>query len=152
VALKKDGGKNPKSEHRRPPKKSSLADKVRTRSLVPERIFACSGRGAAGAIVELRYGIQAKIGLDLLYNSPIRRCWAIPSFDDNPEASFFILLALPENSALLQVSHDLAEVSEKGQNAVSFDLLSTTLAVHASKDIIIQITTTHATIMSPKGW
>ncbi|KAI3317448.1 hypothetical protein HD806DRAFT_541229 [Xylariaceae sp. AK1471] len=149
LVLKKDGGKNSKSEHRRLSKRPSLTEKARTRSLAPARLFACSSRDASGAIVELRYGIQAKIGLDLLYNSPIRRCWAIPSFDDTPEASFFMLLALPENSALLQVSHDLAEVSEKGQNTVDFDLLSTTLAVHTSKDIVIQITTTHATIMSP---
>jgi hypothetical protein len=120
--------------------------------LPPERIFACSGRGISGAIVELRYGIEAKINLDIEYSTTIKRCWAIPSFAGAPEAGFSMLLALPGSSALLQVSHDLSDVSEKGQDEVGFDLLSTTLAVHISKDMIIQITRTQATILSPTDW
>lgn len=63
-----------------------------------------------------------------------------------------MLLALPQSSALLHISHDLSEVVEKVQNEVKFDLLSTTLAVHVAKDAVIQITTTHATIVSPTSW
>ncbi len=120
--------------------------------ITPGSIFACSGRDVSGAIVQLRYGIQAKIGLDLLYTSPIKRCWAIPGINGAPEEGFFMLLALPENSAVLHISQDLSEVSERDQSAVNFDLLSTTLAVHVSRDIAIQITTMHATIVSPNGW
>lgn len=63
-----------------------------------------------------------------------------------------MLLALLENSALLHIAHDLSDVSEKFQDEVEFDLLSTTLAVCVSKDVVIQVTTTHATVMSPTSW
>ncbi|KAI0537693.1 mono-functional DNA-alkylating methyl methanesulfonate N-term-domain-containing protein [Xylaria digitata] len=148
VALTKHTSKHSKSEHKKLSKRRSLAETTPNHMMSPDKIFACSGRGVSGAIVELRYGIQAKIGLDLLYSSRIKRCWVIPNFADLPEEGFSILLALPENSALLHISHDLCEVSEKAQSAVAFDLLSTTLAVHVSKGIIIQITTMYATIVS----
>ncbi|KAI0185644.1 mono-functional DNA-alkylating methyl methanesulfonate N-term-domain-containing protein [Xylaria flabelliformis] len=124
-------------------------EKPQSQTLPPEKIYVCSGRDKSGAIVEMRHGIEAKIGLDLLYSSPIKKCWVIPSFESTPEAGFFILLALPETSALLHISHNLSEVSEKDQHTVNFDLLSTTLAVHVSKDLVIQITAAHATIISP---
>ncbi|KAI0100845.1 hypothetical protein GGR51DRAFT_340203 [Nemania sp. FL0031] len=149
LVLTKDANTYSKSDNRKSSKRPVLAEKARGHMLAPERAFACSGRGFSGAIVELRYGIQAKIGLDLLYSSPIKKCWAIPSFDDTSVAAFFMLLSLPETSALLHISHDFSEVSEKSQNEVKFDLLSPTLAVYVSKDIVIQITTTHATILSP---
>ncbi|KAJ3567767.1 hypothetical protein NPX13_g6655 [Xylaria arbuscula] len=117
----------------------------------PERVFACSGRDRSSAIVELRYGVEAKIGLDLLYTSPIKKCWPIPSLDPTTEEGFFMLLALPENSAVLHISHDLSKVSEKDHSQVMFDLLSTTLAVHLSRDTVIQVTTTQATFVSPHG-
>ncbi|KAI0459571.1 hypothetical protein F5B21DRAFT_249013 [Xylaria acuta] len=148
LVLTKDASGHSQSDYKKPPKRLLSAKKPQGHVLAPEKIFVCSGRDKSGAIVELRYGIQAKIGLDLLYPSPIKRCWPIPSFDGTLEAGFFMLLALPENSALLHISHDLSEVSEKDQAMVDFDLLSTTLAVYVSKDLVIQITTTHATILS----
>ncbi|KAI1748199.1 hypothetical protein F4782DRAFT_381781 [Xylaria castorea] len=149
LVLTKDARGYSQSDYKKLPKRSLQAEKSQSHMLAPEKIFVCSGRDKSGAIVELRYGIQAKIGLDLLYSSPIKKCWVIPSFDGTPEAGFFILLALPENSALLHISHNLSEVSEKDQRTVNFDLLSTTLAVHVSKDLVIQITAAHATVLSP---
>ncbi|KAI1127182.1 mono-functional DNA-alkylating methyl methanesulfonate N-term-domain-containing protein [Nemania abortiva] len=148
LVLTKGASTHSKSDGKKSSKRSLLPKKTRSRMLAPERVFACSGRELSGAIVELRYGIQAKIGLDLLYTSPIKRCWAIPSFDDTLGGGFFMLLALPETSALLHISHDLSDVTEKSQNEVKFDLLSPTLAVYVSKGVIIQITTMHATITS----
>ncbi|KAJ2981688.1 hypothetical protein NUW58_g6626 [Xylaria curta] len=141
--------KKPKKSPKKLAKKRSFGDESKRNMRTPERIFACSGRGVSGALVEMRYGIQAKIGLDLSYTSSIKKCWAIPSFDSTPDAGFSMLLGLPEHSALLHISHDLSEVSERSQDTVDFDLLSTTLAVHISRDIVIQITTTHATIVYP---
>ncbi|RYC55220.1 hypothetical protein CHU98_g10988 [Xylaria longipes] len=149
LVLTKDAIRPSKSDHKKLSKRPSSAERSHDHMLTPEKIFVCSGRDKSGAIVELRYGNQAKIGLDLSYGSPIKRCWAIPSFDGTPEAGFFMLLALPEASALLHISHDLSEVSEKAQDTVDFDLFSTTLAVYVSKDLVIQITAAHATILSP---
>ncbi|KAI1734358.1 hypothetical protein F4680DRAFT_453995 [Xylaria scruposa] len=149
MVLTKDASGSTQSDYKRLLKRPSSAEKQQSQLVPPEKIYVCSGRDKSGAIVEMRYGIEAKIGLDLLYSSPIKKCWAIPSFEGKPEAGFFMLLALPETSALLHISHNLSEVSEKDQRTVNFDLLSTTLAVHVSKDLVIQITTAHATIMSP---
>lgn len=151
LVLTKDAIGHPKSAHKKISKRPSSATKPHGYVLAPDKIFVCSGRDKSGAIVELRYGIQAKIGLDMSYPSLIKNFWAIPSFDGTPEAGFFLLLALPENSALLHVSHDL-EVSEKAQDTVDFDLLSTTLAVHISRNLVIQITAAHVTILSPTSW
>ncbi|KAI0441778.1 mono-functional DNA-alkylating methyl methanesulfonate N-term-domain-containing protein [Xylaria telfairii] len=147
LILTKDAIGHSNSAHKKIPKRPSIA-KLHGHVPAPDKTFVCSGRDKSGAIVELRYGIQAKIGLDLSYTSLIKNFWAIPSFDGTPEAGFFFLLALPENSALLHVSHDL-EVSEKTQDTVDFDLLSTTLAVHISRNLVIQITAAHITILSP---
>ncbi|KAI0549721.1 hypothetical protein F4679DRAFT_545334 [Xylaria curta] len=151
LVLTKDASGYTQPDYQGLPKQLMPAEKPQSQLLPPEKIYVCSGRDKSGAIVEMRYGIEAKIGLDLLYSSPIKRCWAIPSFESTPEAGFFMLLALPETSALLHISHNLSEVSEKDQHTVNFDLLSTTLAVHVSQDLVIQITTAHATIMSPSS-
>ncbi|KAI1272567.1 mono-functional DNA-alkylating methyl methanesulfonate N-term-domain-containing protein [Xylaria sp. FL0933] len=151
LVLTHDASKLSKSDNRKLSKRTLSTDKTASHTLAPGKIFACSGRDASGAIVELRHGIQAKIGLDLLYTSPIKKCWAIPSFNSTSEEGFFVLLALPEHSAVLHISQDLSEVTEKDQSAVDFDLLSTTLAVYSSEDIIVQITTMHVTIVSADG-
>ncbi|KAI1148819.1 mono-functional DNA-alkylating methyl methanesulfonate N-term-domain-containing protein [Nemania diffusa] len=149
LVLAKDVSAYSKSDLRKSSKRPLLAKKAQNRRPAPERVFACSGRDLSGAIVELRHGIEAKIGLDLSYTSPIKKCWVIPSFGITPSVGFCMLLSLLDNSALLHISHDLSKVSEKTQDEVEFDLLSTTLAVLVSKDAVIQITTTHATIVSP---
>ncbi|GAP82946.1 putative thermotolerance protein [Rosellinia necatrix] len=149
LVLTKDALKSSKSNPRNPLRRQLLAEDTQSQILTSEKIFVCSGRGSFGAIVELRYGIQAKIGLSLSYLSPIKRCWAIPSFHGSQETAFFMLLALPQHSALLRIEDDLSEVSEKAQDTVDFDLLSTTLAVHVSREVVIQITTAHATILFP---
>jgi len=152
MVLMKGASKDPKSDQSKLKKRSRSTEKARARSLPPDRVFACAGRGTTGAIVELRYGIQANIGLDLSYPSPIRRCWAVPNFEDVPNPGFFMLLALPQRSALLHISHDHSEVSEKDQDAANFDLLSTTIAVYSSRDLVIQITATNVTIVSAQSW
>ncbi|OTB00057.1 hypothetical protein M426DRAFT_15804 [Hypoxylon sp. CI-4A] len=113
------------------------------------KIFACSGRGITGAITEFRYGIQARIGLDLTYSSNIKQCWAIPDFDETAEDGFFLLLALPNASAVLRLSRDLSEVSEKDDDATPYDLSSTTLAVQETPGVVIQVTESSITIVTP---
>lgn len=152
LALVKQTSAHTKLDQSKIPKEPRL-ERTQTHSLPPERIFACSGRDQSGALVELRHGIQAKIGLDIDYSSPIQKCWAIPNLEGTPEAGFFMLLALPEQSALLHISHDLSEVSEKDRNTEKeFDLSSTTLAVYVSRDVVIQITAAHATVVTSSGW
>ncbi|KAI5926216.1 mono-functional DNA-alkylating methyl methanesulfonate N-term-domain-containing protein [Camillea tinctor] len=129
--------------------KASIASKVPPTWLKPDKLFACSGRGIMGAITELRYGIQAKTGLDLTYSSPIKQCWPIPILGETIEDGFLMLLALPNRSAILHISQNLSEVSEKSQDAVQFDLSSITLAACQTKDMVIQITPAFVTMITP---
>ncbi|KAI1172716.1 hypothetical protein F4777DRAFT_581671 [Nemania sp. FL0916] len=139
------------SEHRKLSKRLLPADMTPSNVSAPDRIFACSGRDMSGAIIELRYGIEAKIGLDLSYSSFIKKCWAIPSFSDTSERGFYLLLALPGTSAILHIPYDLSETPCEAEDTFGLDLLSTTLAFYVSKDVVIQITATHAVILSPAG-
>lgn len=120
-------------------------------SLRPDKVFACSGRGITGAITEFRYGIQARIGLDLTYSSNIRHCWAISDFDGASEDGFYLLLALPNGSAVLHLSRDLGEASEKDHDAVPYDLSSTTLAAQETSDAVVQVTSNYVTVVTPSG-
>ncbi|KAI0394367.1 hypothetical protein F5Y17DRAFT_428117 [Xylariaceae sp. FL0594] len=140
-----------KADQSRVSRKPRPTEKARARSMPPDRVFSCMGRGTTGAIVELRYGMQANIGLDLAYPSLIRRCWAIPNFEDVVNPGFFMLLSLPDRSALLHISHDHTEVSERDQGSSSLDLLSPTLAVHVSENLVIQITTANVTLISAQS-
>ncbi|KAI5861897.1 hypothetical protein GGS23DRAFT_573700 [Durotheca rogersii] len=118
-------------------------------SLQPGKVFACSGRGILGAITEFRYGIQARIGLDLSYSSNIRRCWAISPYMGAAEDGFFLLLALPNESSVLHLSGDLNEVSELDHDAIPYDLSSTTLTAQEADGVVVQVTTTYITIVTP---
>ncbi|KAI1265782.1 hypothetical protein F5Y18DRAFT_46987 [Xylariaceae sp. FL1019] len=124
------------------------ADKVNAQQETPEKVYMCSGTGASGSILEMRYGIQAKIGLDLEYPSPIRHGWVISKYEAIPDDGFWILLALPEHSTLLEISHDFSEVSEKDTHTTGFDMSSVTLAVHVATDFVVQVTTTGITVVS----
>ncbi|KAI1379323.1 hypothetical protein F4677DRAFT_328209 [Hypoxylon crocopeplum] len=133
---------------------SRAASLTSHRSMVPfqpDKVFACSGRGITGAITEFRYGIQGRIGLDLMYSSHIRQCWAISDFTGTIEDGFFLLLALPNGSAILHLSRDLSEVSEKDHDAIPYDLSSTTLAAQETESIVVQITTNYVTVATPTG-
>ncbi|KAI1386156.1 uncharacterized protein F4822DRAFT_306907 [Hypoxylon trugodes] len=116
-----------------------------------DKVFACSGRGITGAITQFRYGIQARIGLDLSYSSNIRHCWAISDFHGVVEDGFFLLLALPSGSAILHLSRDLSEVSEKDPESTPFDLSSKTLAVQELDGVVVQITTNCITVSTLTG-
>ncbi|KAK6957381.1 hypothetical protein Daesc_000165 [Daldinia eschscholtzii] len=138
-------------ENNEDPNSFSLASNGNIVLSQQEKIFACSGRGMSGAITEFRYGIQARIGLDLTYSSNIRQCWAISDFSGLAEDGFFLILALPNESAVLHLTRDLAEASEKDHEAIPYDLSSTTLAVCEADGGVIQITTNYITIATPTG-
>ncbi|KAI0161771.1 hypothetical protein GGR52DRAFT_139356 [Hypoxylon sp. FL1284] len=119
--------------------------------LRPDKVFACSGRGITGAIVEFRYGVQARIGLDLTYSSNIRHCWAVSNLGGSDDG-FYLLLALLDGSTVLHLSSDLSEASEKDNDTVPYDLSSTTLAAQETSGAIVQVTVNYITIVTPSGY
>lgn len=69
-----------------------------------ERIFTCSGRGSNhGAVSELRYGVEARIGTTMTIDEGVLDMWALTT------ARFHTLLILsyPAATILLQVPSDL---------------------------------------------
>ncbi|KAI0021260.1 mono-functional DNA-alkylating methyl methanesulfonate N-term-domain-containing protein [Xylariomycetidae sp. FL0641] len=136
------------------PAKSTSEDSTRVlkptgpnSNLRPDKIFACSGRGELGAIAEFRFGIEANIYLDALCDAQVKQCWAIPALQERGTDGFDMLLALPNISTVVSISRDLSEYSVKTQEEVPFDLSSTTLTAHATKDMVIQVTTARITVV-----
>ncbi|KAH8681028.1 mono-functional DNA-alkylating methyl methanesulfonate N-term-domain-containing protein [Xylariales sp. PMI_506] len=116
--------------------------------LVPDRIFACSGRGKSGTIAEYRHGVEAKIGLQMDCGVPIRQCWAMHHSGEGQGEGFHLLLALPNKSEVLYIRNDLTEAFLKSQDEVPYDLASSTLAALESDDEVIQVTTSSITIIT----
>ncbi|KAI0899955.1 hypothetical protein F4806DRAFT_271996 [Annulohypoxylon nitens] len=129
----------------------SSSDIGKTTLYQPDKIFACSGRGITGAITQLRYGIQARIGLDLTYSSNVKQCWALSNYDGDIEDGFLLLLALPNGSSVLHLSRDLSEVSERDHDATPYDLTSTTLTAQDANDVSVQVTTNYITVSTTTG-
>lgn len=66
-----------------------------------ERIFACSGRGSNhGAVSELRYGIEARIGTSTEIGDGVLDMWAL----ELPEPNFGTVLLLSYSAATLVLS------------------------------------------------
>ncbi|KAI0478994.1 mono-functional DNA-alkylating methyl methanesulfonate N-term-domain-containing protein [Xylariaceae sp. FL0804] len=145
----KDPSVDAREEHQGSHTSTPLPSRATQNSLAPDRLFACSGRGARGSIAEIRFGIEAKIGSVLPYSSPIKRCWVLPSMNYTDGGYFSMLLALPNASAVLRMSLDLSNVTEENESETSFDVTSPTLAAYTSGDVVVQVTATRITIVTP---
>ena len=118
-----------------------------------ERIFVCSGRGAGHtSISEIRYGLEAQIGLSADYSdlSSVSQVWAL----SDPEACkvVFLLSHAQHTTAIsLYLVEFEFEVTDS-ENIPGIDLTTPTLAAATMPDdIIIQVTRTavNVTAFSP---
>ena len=106
----------------------------------PDTLFACVGKGIQSAIVELRHGLEARLGLHSVYTVGIDQAWVIPPNSSLTDDCNLFLLSLPTSSALLKLSNDAKEIDEVGQEATSFDLHSRTITANTYGDVAIQVT------------
>lgn len=122
------------------PRGSGSSDEKR-----PDRLFLCMGKGTQSAITELRFGLEAKVDLECVYDLPIMHAWVLrPSVTDAREDTI-LLLSLPNRSALLglvasstkQGELDLEEIDEDDS---AFDLSSRTISASNFGSLTIQIT------------
>jgi len=125
----------------------------RKRSAVPrpDRIFACAGKGAKGVITEFRYGLEAKIGLEMDYEMPIMEAWVLcPSYDslDNEDDDSLFLLALGDRSAVLRLSADARSVGDLSEHETKFDLRYRTIAASMHRNFTIQVTEQSIVLMN----
>ena len=115
-----------------------------------ERIFACSGRGSNhGAVSELRYGVEARIGTSVEIEDGVLALWALPY----PQLGTFLFLSYSAATLLLHIPPNLNPGSEieliddKKWGLRSGD--RTITAAVTEKNFIIQITTSSVHITSP---
>lgn len=115
-----------------------------------DRMFAISGKGIQGSITELRRGLAANVGWEIPYGSPVKQAWIFEA--DLPDAGpgYYLLLALPDSSDVLQVSRDSLEVDRPEPELVQFDVSSRTLAAAQFTDQgIVQVTETSIALITP---
>lgn len=115
----------------------------------PDSIFTASGRGLNGTITQWRWGIQARIGLDIESGEPIRQAWVFP-VRSNGRTDLYALLALPHSSLVLHFGPDLGQVQAVEEEDTKYNLSSSTLFACQRKDgSIVQIT--ESAIVTVKG-
>lgn len=106
----------------------------------PDSIFTASGKGLKGSITQWRWGVQAKIGLDIESGEPNRQAW-IFSAGDHGGSSLLGILTLPHSSRVLQFAKDFSQVQEIEAEDTPLDLSSRTLfATQQSGGDILQVT------------
>jgi hypothetical protein len=113
----------------------------------PDKIYACTGKGLRGDVVEFRHGFESHIGIEMEFHTPIMDVWVLPSeFDPfGIDGGSDFLLSLGDCSALLRLSNDAGTVQEIDRTETPFDLRYRTIAASAyGKDVPnVQITICH---------
>jgi hypothetical protein len=105
----------------------------------PDRVFACSGKGVNGAIIELRHGLEAKLALSMEYATHIQEAWAFDSNSPDTIGESLFLLSLGDRSAVLRLSADAKEISDDELNT-KFDLKHRTVAAGVCQGYTVQVT------------
>ncbi|KAK5998199.1 hypothetical protein PT974_00571 [Cladobotryum mycophilum] len=112
----------------------------------PDSIFSASGRGLKGNITHWRWGVQARIGLDIEIGEPVRQAWAF-TIDHQGSRGLYGLLALPHSSLVLRFSEDLGYVEPLSSENTPFDITSRTLHAIQVSETIIQVTETSISLI-----
>lgn len=122
-------------------------------NLPQERLFACSGSTVGqGAVVELRYGIEARIGLviPLEHLSGTRDIWTMT---DDVEGGTYLLASDPISSTLLYLPTDTGEeIYAMDDTQSGLDFSAHTLAAGCTPSgAIIQVTDRSINLTSPRA-
>jgi hypothetical protein len=108
----------------------------------PDRIFACVGKGTKGSITEFRYGLEARLGLETEFHTPVMDVWVSSAslcLGKDDGGSFFLLSFL-NRSALLHLSNDASEIDDLDQTSTFLDLTHRTIAASLHGYCMIQVT------------
>jgi hypothetical protein len=115
----------------------------------PDRIFCVSGQGLGSALTELRWGLQARIGLEFDYSHLVRQSWMFP-VDARGNGGYYALFSLPHISQVFHISSDLDSADALTSESSPFDMTSRTIfAVQNEQGTIVQITETSTTLVVP---
>lgn len=114
-----------------------------------DRLFSASGQGPGSALTELRWGLEARIGLEFDYSHMVRQSWMFP-FEVEGERSHYALLSLPHVSEVFHVSGDLDKAEALALESSPFDMSCRTIcAVQNENGTIVQITETSTNLIVP---
>ncbi|KAF4340341.1 putative FUN12-general translation factor eIF2 [Fusarium beomiforme] len=115
----------------------------------PDGIFCTSGRGPQSSLTELRWGIQARIGLEFDHDQHVRQSWMFRT-EVQGERGFYIILSLPHSSDILHFSADLSNANALPPDTCPFDTSSRTiLAVQTDQGMIIQVSEKSTCLIAP---
>ncbi|SCO23421.1 probable FUN12-general translation factor eIF2 homolog [Fusarium fujikuroi] len=107
-----------------------------------DRIFCTSGRGPRSSLTELRWGIQARIGLEFDHDQHVRQSWMFP-VEAQGERGFYVILSLPHSTDVLHFPADLSNANALSPEACPFDTSSRTIsACQTEQTVIIQVSET----------
>ncbi|PHH67961.1 hypothetical protein CDD82_953 [Ophiocordyceps australis] len=114
-----------------------------------DRVFSASGRGFKGSVTEWRMGMQARIGLEIEFDEPVKQSWLLESTSTQPENTFQVLMALPSHSILVNFRKDFTQVDAVAAHDTELDLAHRTLHVsHSSQGHMLQITEASITLVA----
>lgn len=118
----------------------------------PDRIFAATGRGYNGSIVEFRYGLHANIGIDFDCGTMVKKSFLFPENALDSASGHLLLMSLPGKSALLHFDSKFraASATEWDQDCTAYDLsCSTFLATLIDAGTVLQVTEDNIVFMGP---
>ncbi|KAF5971666.1 putative FUN12-general translation factor eIF2 [Fusarium bulbicola] len=101
-----------------------------------DRIFCTSGRGPRSSLTELRWGIQARIGLEFDHDQHVRQSWMFP-VEAQGERSFYVILSLPHSTDVLHFPADLSNANALSPEACPFDTSSRTISAFQTEQTVI---------------
>lgn len=114
-----------------------------------DRIFCTSGRGPRSSLTELRWGIQARIGLEFDHDQHVRQSWMFP-VEAQGERGFYVILSLPHSTDVLHFPADLSNANALSPEACPFDTSSRTIsAFQTEQTVIIQVSETSTYLVAP---
>ena len=107
----------------------------------PDRIFACVCKGLNGAIVELRFGLEAHVGLEMDFEAPIDNvCVLSPHRSLADQTGSLFIISTGRQSALLHLSSDASTVVAYDESETDLDLRYRTIAAGMYGTCKIQVT------------
>jgi hypothetical protein len=95
-----------------------------------------------GSIAELRYGLEARLGLEVEFPLPIMDVWVSPIqlYPMGNDGETLFLLSLVNRSVLLHLSNKATEIDELDQSSTLLDLRYRTITTTFHVDYDIQVT------------
>lgn len=115
-----------------------------------ERIFVCStATSGPGALHELRYGVEAQIGVTVPLDdlTGVRDMWAIT---DDANGGIYVLMSGPLSSLLLYMNSDLEEgISALDEAETGLDTAQTLAAGCTPEGILVQVTENATHLFAP---